>query len=210
MVLTWKRFLHYYPFVRESIDHRGPLTNNTGFDVFLGVSLNKPLNKPLSCRWFKKPRDVNVMTSSNISWFSVRENLIISGTVCCHHNNLRCHRWRLSETLPWRHNGRDSDSNHQPHDCLLNRVFRRRSKKTSKLRVTGLCAGNSPGTGEFPAQRASYAENVSIWWRHHKIISLVRKYISVFLCSGQISARVECQSWSGWVVLSVPGIWLRC
>ena len=44
---------------------------------------------------------------------------------------------------------------------------RRRSKKTSKLRVTGLCAGNSPVTGEFPAQRASNAENVSIWWRHH-------------------------------------------
>ena len=39
--------------------------------------------------------------------------------------------------------------------------------KTSKLRVTGLCAGNSPGTGEFPAQMASYAKNVSIWWRHH-------------------------------------------
>ena len=38
---------------------------------------------------------------------------------------------------------------------------------TSKLRATGLCAGNSPGTGEFPAQRASNAENVSIWWRHH-------------------------------------------
>ena len=42
-----------------------------------------------------------------------------------------------------------------------------RSKKISKLRVTGLCAGNSPGTDEFPAQMASYAENVSIWWRHH-------------------------------------------
>ena len=41
------------------------------------------------------------------------------------------------------------------------------SKKTSKLRVTGLCAGNSPVTGEFPAQMASDAENVSIWWRHH-------------------------------------------
>ena len=39
--------------------------------------------------------------------------------------------------------------------------------KTSKLRATGLCAGNSPGTGEFPAQMASNAENVSIWWRHH-------------------------------------------
>ena len=58
-------------------------------------------------------------------------------------------------------------SNHQPHDCLPNRLFRRRSRKTSKLHITGLCAWNSPVTGEFPAQRASYEENVSIWWRHH-------------------------------------------
>ena len=50
----------------------------------------------------------------------------------------------LSHSLQWRHNGNDSVSNHQPHNCLLNRLFRRRSKKTSKLRVTGLCAGNSP------------------------------------------------------------------
>ena len=42
-------------------------------------------------------------------------------------------------------------------------------KKTSKLRVTGLCAGNSPETGEFPAQMASNAENVSIWWCHHAL-----------------------------------------
>ena len=42
-----------------------------------------------------------------------------------------------------------------------------RSKKTSKLRVTGLCEGNSPVAGEFPAQRVSNAGNVSIWWRHH-------------------------------------------
>ena len=65
--------------------------------------------------------------------------------------------------LQWRHNGRDSISNHQPHDCLLNRLLRRRSRKTSKLPVTGLCVGNSPGTGEFPAQMASYGENVSIF-----------------------------------------------
>ena len=69
--------------------------------------------------------------------------------------------------LQWRHNEHDSVSNHQPHDCFLNRLFRRRSKKTSKLRVAGLCAENSPGTGEFPAQKASNAENISIWWRHH-------------------------------------------
>ena len=66
-----------------------------------------------------------------------------------------------------RHYGRDGVSNHQPHDCLLNGSFSRRSKKTSKLHVTGLCAGNSPVTGEFPAQKLSNAENVSIWWRHH-------------------------------------------
>ena len=70
-------------------------------------------------------------------------------------------------TLQWRRNGHDSVSNHQPQDCLLNRLFRRRSKKTPKLHVTGLCAGNSPITGEFPAQMASNAGNVSIWWRHH-------------------------------------------
>ena len=44
---------------------------------------------------------------------------------------------------------------------------RRRSKKTWKLRVTGPREGNSPMTGEFPAQRVSNAENVSIWWRYH-------------------------------------------
>ena len=46
-------------------------------------------------------------------------------------------------SLHWRHN---------------ERLFMCRSKKTSKLCVTGLCVGNSPVTGEFPAQRASNAE----------------------------------------------------
>ena len=78
--------------------------------------------------------------------------------------------WPLGDdnnSLRWGHNGHDSVSNNQPNDCLLNRLFRRKSKKTPKLRVTGLCAVNSPGTGEFPAEMASNAENVSIWWRHH-------------------------------------------
>ena len=43
-----------------------------------------------------------------------------------------------------------------PRDCLPNRLYR--SKEISKRRVTGLCEGNSPLTGEFPAQRASKAE----------------------------------------------------
>ena len=47
------------------------------------------------------------------------------------------------------------------------------SKKTSKPRVTGLCVGNSPVTGEFPAQRVSNAENVSIWWHHHALTDII-------------------------------------
>ena len=48
-------------------------------------------------------------------------------------------------TLQWRHNGRDGISNHQPDNCLLDHLIRCRSKKTWKLRVTGLCAENSSG-----------------------------------------------------------------
>ena len=77
-------------------------------------------------------------------------------------------RWFLF-LFQWRHNGHDSVSNHQPHDCFLSHLFRHRSKKTSKLRLTGLCAGNSPEAGEFPAQMASNAENVSNWWRHQVV-----------------------------------------
>ena len=46
-------------------------------------------------------------------------------------------------------------------------VYSDADKKKSKLRVNGHCAGNSPVTGEFPAQIACNTENVSIWWRHH-------------------------------------------
>ena len=53
--------------------------------------------------------------------------------------------------------------------CLLKHLLRRKSRKTSKLRVTGLCAGNSPETGEFPAQMASNAEYVFIGWRHQEM-----------------------------------------
>ena len=76
--------------------------------------------------------------------------------------------------LQWRHNGGDSVLDHQPHHCLLNHLFKRRSKKTSKLRITGLCAGNSPRTGEFPTQMASNAGSFSIWWRHHVLATILQ------------------------------------
>ena len=65
------------------------------------------------------------------------------------------------------HYGRDGVSNQQPHYCLLTRLFRRRSNKTTKLRVNGLFVRNSPVAGEFTAQMAGHVESVFIWWRHH-------------------------------------------
>ena len=99
--------------------------------------------------------------NSKSSWW-----LLLMAMVLVHMLLARGHLQPLC-SLQWRHNERDGVSNHRHHDYLLNRLLRRRSKKTSTLRVTCLCAGNSPVTGDFPAQRASDAENVSIWWRHH-------------------------------------------
>ena len=100
------------------------------------------------------------------------------------------------DALQWRHNGRDGVSNHPSHYCLLNRYIWRRSKKSSKLRVTGLCAGNSPVTGQFPAHMASNAENVSTHWRHHGKLSSTQHclfyvycYLSgvVRVCNGELT-----------------------
>ena len=110
---------------------------------------------PLVTGYFPKQRTSNAESASMLwhhhepKWYMSRQQIIM--------------------ILQWHHNGRNGVSNHQPHHCLLNPLFRRRSKKTSKLHITGLCAGNSPVTGEFPAQMASDAENVSIWWRHHDL-----------------------------------------
>ena len=92
-------------------------------------------------------------------------------------------------TLRWRHNERDSVSNHQPHDCLLNGLFRRRLKKTSKLRVTGLCAGNSPGPvnspHKGPVKRKMFPfDDVIIIWYVFILGGLCRYVYSRFVPSG--------------------------
>ena len=79
-------------------------------------------------------------------------------------------RWRVAVVyaLQWCRNGRGGVSNHRRLDCLINRLFRRRSRKTSKLSVTGLCEENPPMAVGFPSQRANNAETVPICWRHHR------------------------------------------
>ena len=59
-------------------------------------------------------------------------------------------------SLQWRHNERDGVSNQQPHDCLLNRLFKAQIKENIK----------APRDRWIHHTKASDAENVSIWWRH--------------------------------------------
>ena len=75
----------------------------------------------------------------------------------------------------WCHNECDGISDHWYLYCLLDHLFRRRSKKSSELHDTDLFEGNSLVTSEFSAQWGSNAENVSIWWRHHVWSSLHEK-----------------------------------
>ena len=73
--------------------------------------------------------------------------------------------WDQYLPLQWRHNEHNGVSNHQPHDCLLKRLFKSQIRENIKdLRHWSLWG---EFTGDFPAQMPSSAENVSIWWHHH-------------------------------------------
>ena len=87
----------------------------------------------LICTWAKQRRRWWFETRS--IWRHCYEVNNIAG------DTLTAQSARGPTTIRWRHNGHDDISNHQFHHCLLNRLFGCWSRKTSKLRVTGLCAG---------------------------------------------------------------------
>ena len=94
-------------------------------------------------------------------------------------------KWYCMSTysLQWRQNGRDSVSNHQPNDCLFSQQFIQTQIKenTKAPRHWPLC-GKFTGTGEFPAQRVSNADDVSIWWRHHGLKITYLGMFSIKIC----------------------------
>ena len=69
--------------------------------------------------------------------------------------------------LQWHHNEHDDVSNHQPHRCLLKRLFKAQIKENIKAPRHWPLWGEFTGGRWIPTQRASNAENVPIWWRHH-------------------------------------------
>ena len=95
--------------------------------------------------------------------------------------------WSLGIAVPlrWRHNDNDGVSNHQPHGCLLKRLFRRRSKKTSKLCVTGLCVGNSPGPVNSPHKGPVTRK----MFPFDDVIMSLRLCVCVCLCQPQVYPR---------------------
>ena len=168
-VIKWKHFPRNWPFVRGihrspvNSPHKGQWRGALMFSLIC-VWINDWVNnrKAGDLRRYRCHYDVIVMYIIHMQQF----NHTWDNKNASFHSYLCGKGWYNVISLQWRHNGRDGVSNHQPHDCLLNRLLRRRSKRTWKLRATGLCVGNSPVTSEFSAQMASNAENISIWWRH--------------------------------------------
>ena len=146
---TKYRVLYFYRILRQSEYFSGKFANirivtstiwNNGLaDLIAKITVVLRITFPNGVSWMK----------ITVIWFK-----LTIGQRCFGWwygtDNESCFSLQTHKPLQWRHNGRNSVSNHQPHDCLLNGLFGRRSKKTWKLRVTGLCVGNSPETGEFP------------------------------------------------------------
>ena len=108
-------------------------------------------------------------------WQHRRLSTCQNDNICC------CHSWQSWHhdscqfsviTLQWHHNEHDGVSNHLCLNCLLNHLFRHRSKKTLKLSVTGLCAGNPLVPGGFSSQRPvtcnifPFDDVIMIQWIH--------------------------------------------
>ena len=172
-VIKRKHFPPYWPFVRGI--HRSPV-NPPHKGQWRGALMFSLICARIS-DWVNNREAGDFNTPLGSLWFHSKELTALWRHLRLCHVRISDDRRDLTisrgtskfrkDTLQWHPNGRDGASNHQRLDCLLNRLFRRRSKGTPKLRVTGLCVGNAPVTSVIPAQRASNAENVSIWWHHH-------------------------------------------
>ena len=117
------------------------------------------------CEYLQRTRNVRQTYTDIQTWWTQGSCLTWDVYYKGHADNL---------ALQWRHNGHDIVTNHEPRDCLLNRLFRRRSKKTSKLRVTGLCAGKSPGPvnsqHKWPITRKMFPfEDVIMVWLRRRV-----------------------------------------
>ena len=110
-------------------------------------------------------------------------------------------------SVHWRHNGCDSVSNHQPHDCLLRQpLIQTQIKENIKAPCHRPLCGEFTGDRWIPAQMASNAENVSIWWRHHVCIArdfIMADFTLTVYCSVPMIPVLVKQTWRISINLSI-------
>ena len=147
-VIKWKHFPRYWPFVQGI--HRSPVNSShkgqwRGALIFsfISTSINGRINnrKAGDLRRNRVHYDVTVMywdayVHGHSCWTT---DVGFFKATCLGFCNFSPPQdifhlvLLLESSLQWRYNGRDDVSNHQRFDCLLNRLFRCRSKKTSRL-----------------------------------------------------------------------------
>ena len=143
--------------------------------IFLSSSVTiAPISPHVCSRWFWARNGANLRTTGGLRLWPAGLNGSpiqcphpqVYTTAMTSHERQGVSNSHRGAPLQWRHNERDGVSNHH----LMIVYSTRRSKKTSKLRVSGLCEGNSPVTDELPAQRASYGKGFQLmtasWHRH--------------------------------------------
>ena len=124
--------------------------------------------------WIGPYEDSDFMYDVNKNNFpkGVFNILLVSNIQLCKQSIARSFIWLnhpryFHVTLKWRHHECDYVLSHQPHDCLLNRLFKVQIKENIKTpRHWPLC-GEFTGDRWIPSTEGSNAENVSISWRHH-------------------------------------------
>ena len=167
-VIKWKHFPRYWPFVRGihrspvNFPHKGQWRGALMFTLIC-ARINGWVNtrEAGDLRRYRPHYDVIVMLKVVVGWFYLyRHSRLLRGCWGSIRLPPRCSDVIMSPMA----------SPITSFTIVYSTVYsRRRSNKTSKLCVTGLCAGNSPVTSEIPTQWTSNAENVSIWSRHHAV-----------------------------------------
>ena len=209
-----------------------PLTQS--FDVFFDLCPNKRLSKQSSGWWFEMPsrplwRHHNLFGTFQILDLSFEKgapkaaprkviivNLSIACvldvfTLCQKYCSICFVHYHYSD-ISWSpiHYGdvnRPSRRLELPiNRVLFNSVFRLTTKWHQRSALLLLCEGNSPVAGGFPAQRYSYAESVSIWWRHYAAKTHWRGKHS--LCSGVFMTII---GYSRLILLTwIKHSWFKC
>ena len=127
-------------------------------------------------KWLMMMNEIMVIASSCLSIPNCQSMYVFIQLIVVYRESDRRALVQLKRTLQWRHNDHGGVSYNQPHGSLLNRFFRRRSKKTSNLRVTGHCAWKSPVPVNFPQKGPVTRKMVPFDDRHH-VVSLYSECI---------------------------------